>query len=428
MTSEPIPNSSTRPPLSPYWSAREAWVPLHRYLDPATRAQELSRTWRTWGLSTEPANRQLAEIGISDFYRAREQRQPWIEWATSPADAVRLVKKCLLAHDQPLPWDVLLPPHERQGFYNTENVWWASRVSGMRAANFIRPIGTQLTNAVIPNRETTLQLGFDFRTARDVDLYYALRRLRVHPGQFDAERLTRCELIARMGAEDRRRAREMSEYLPMPWNRSRLSGPLIDGVPPAKFEPNKPALHAEMLIASNAGPWWPFQDTVVICDRPESIHLDDQQQLHADKGPAVAYRDGWGIHAWHGTQVPADLIEGPEWPSDKILAERNTEIRRVAIERLGWDRFIDQAAMVPVGLPVPDPGNPGQELALYDVPSRVYRAHVRVLLCTNGSTERDGTRRRFGLTVPGHFADPVAAAAWSFGWTREQYAALEHRR
>ncbi|GLZ02822.1 hypothetical protein Acsp03_02890 [Actinomadura sp. NBRC 104412] len=57
----------------------------------------------------------------------------------------------------------------------------------------------------------------------------------------------------------------------------------------------------------------------------------------------------------------------------------------------------------------PDPGNPGGELKLYGV-----SGHTKVLLAVNGSVERDGTRRQYGLTVPGSIGDPVAAAAWTY--------------
>ena len=86
------------------------------------------------------------------------------------------------------------------------------------------------------------------------------------------------------------------------------------------------------------------------------------------------------------------------------------------------------AGLARVGDPVPDPGNPGQELALYDVPERIYGdADVRVLLCTNGTVERDGTRRRFGLTVPADITDPIAAAAWGYGITPHLYATAARR-
>jgi len=141
----------------------------------------------------------------------------------------------------------------------------------------------------------------------------------------------------------------------------------------------------------------------------------------------MTYPDGWGIHAWHGTRVPADLIE-TGWDTDRILREPNAEVRRCAIERMGWPEFIAAAGLAQVGGAVPDPGNPGQRLALYDVPEQIYDEPVRVLVATNGTPERDGTRRTFGLTVPADITDPVAAAAWTYDLDAREYARLEHRR
>jgi len=123
--------------------------------------------------------------------------------------------------------------------------------------------------------------------------------------------------------------------------------------------------------------------------------------------------------------IPADLIEGDGWDVARIMREPNAEIRRCAIERLGWPQFITDAGLTQVGACVADPGNPGQTLALYDVPQQVFDEPVRVLLCTNATVERDGERHRFGLTVPATTKDPIAAAAWSFGITAKEYGALQ---
>jgi len=180
-------------------------------------------------------------------------------------------------------------------------------------------------------------------------------------------------------------------------------------------------------VARNAGWWWPFRGVVILTERACELHRDAQGRLHHETGPAMAYPDGFAIHAWHGVRVPADLIEDG-WSTKRILAEPNAEIRRCAIERLGWDQFIADARLKRIGKPVPDPGNPGCEISLYDVPEKIYDERVRVLLCTNGTVERDGTRRRFGLTTPAHFSDPVAAAAWTFDFPVEAYRSLQFRR
>ena len=185
--------------------------------------------------------------------------------------------------------------------------------------------------------------------------------------------------------------------------------------------------------ANQAGWWWPQHGFVVVCERPEYVRGEQvgpagwgSHRLHCDDGPAVRWRDGNTLHAWHGVQVPADLIERG-WDTARILREDNAEVRRAAIERSGWDQFIADADLAQVGDTVPDPGNPGNTLALYDVPEAIYDEPVRVLLCTNGTPERDGTRRRFGLTVPADVDDPVTAAAWTYGLPGDVYATLERR-
>ena len=182
-------------------------------------------------------------------------------------------------------------------------------------------------------------------------------------------------------------------------------------------------------VARNAGWWWPMRDTVILTDRPDTLHRDPQGRLHCETGPALRYRDGWAIHAIHGVRVPADLIE-TGWDVARILEEGNAEVRRAAIELTGWEHFISDSGLTLVAS-APDPGNPPHELELYDLPDRLrdmYDDQARILLCTNGSVEPDGTRRRYGLPVPAHHNDPVAAAADLYGWPAEAYRQLEVRR
>lgn len=178
-------------------------------------------------------------------------------------------------------------------------------------------------------------------------------------------------------------------------------------------------------VAQSSSWWWPFRGAVVLTERPTTLRRDGQTRLHGESGPALLYPDGWGIWAWHGVRVPRGLVEG-RWSTDDILREPNAEVRRCGIERMGWDRFVVDAGLSQVGATVSDPGNPGHFLALYDVPAAIYDEPVRVLLCDNATPERDGTRRRFGLTVPADISDPVSAAAWTFGLRGADYRQLQH--
>lgn len=189
-----------------------------------------------------------------------------------------------------------------------------------------------------------------------------------------------------------------------------------------------------------AGWWWPHREWVMVCDRPRELHLEQvgpagwgSHRLHRADGPAISWRDGWGLHFWHGTRVPADLIEGDGWTPERILREPNVEIRRCAIERIGWDRFVTQAGLTPVAT-APDPGNPGAAVDLYDLPEQIFEEPVRLAVVRNGTLELDGSWRHFGLTVPASISDPVAAAAWSYDdpespvrMTPELYARITRR-
>jgi len=191
-------------------------------------------------------------------------------------------------------------------------------------------------------------------------------------------------------------------------------------------------LDAWAALARSAGWWWPGEGLCVMAERPVEVHTEPlagshhgELRLHHADGPAVGFTDGFGANVLHGTPVPEWVLSGPT--VDRIRAELNIEVRRSAIERLGWDAYVRGAGMALVASS-PDPGNPGAELQLYDdLPSKGWGAPGRVLVVTNGTPEPGGDRRRYGINVPGNLDDPVGAAAWTYGLTGELYATLVRR-
>ena len=102
--------------------------------------------------------------------------------------------------------------------------------------------------------------------------------------------------------------------------------------------------------------WYPSTRFVMACERPSAIHLETpdpeqpyERRLHCETGPAIVWPDGWGIHAWHGIQVPAHVVTAPDTiTATEVQAQSNAEVRRVMVERMGLDRFVDQLGAVPI--------------------------------------------------------------------------------
>ena len=103
-------------------------------------------------------------------------------------------------------------------------------------------------------------------------------------------------------------------------------------------------LQGLMSVARTAGWWWPFENVVFITERHHLLKRNAHGQLHAEGGPAVAWPDGWQIHALNGIRVPAWLAESPPDDLDarKILQSENVDQRREGIRRAGMSRMVAQ--------------------------------------------------------------------------------------
>ena len=110
-----------------------------------------------------------------------------------------------------------------------------------------------------------------------------------------------------------------------------------------------PAREAMIRLAETCGWWWPYRGAAILSERPGRLQLDARTRLHADDGPAIEYPDGWGVYAWHGREVPERLILRPDTITvAEVLAETNSEMRSVMLERMGYARFILESGARPV--------------------------------------------------------------------------------
>lgn len=180
---------------------------------------------------------------------------------------------------------------------------------------------------------------------------------------------------------------------------------------------------ARMEIARSAGPWWALPGLAIVSERPTLIRRDDRARLHASSGPALAYADGTTMWAWHGVRVPRDVIEHPETITiESIDGERNTEVRRVLIERFGEERYIRAEGATIVS--EDETGRLWRRVSGRS-PSRWHWVEpdepVVMVEVANTTPEPDGTRKTYVLRVPPDMRTAREAVAWTFGMTGEQY-------
>lgn len=173
--------------------------------------------------------------------------------------------------------------------------------------------------------------------------------------------------------------------------------------------------------------WWAFEHLAILTDRPQSLYRDPEHRLHNDRGPALSYRDDWGIYAWHGLRVSQQIIEAPATLTLKdIQSESNIEIKRIMIQRWGEDRYIRETGSLPIAT--------DQWGTLYRAPIDQDEPLMMVRV-ENSTLEPDGSRRPYWIKVhpelrplrrDGSMGDPQPftvknAIASTFGLRGEDY-------
>lgn len=99
-----------------------------------------------------------------------------------------------------------------------------------------------------------------------------------------------------------------------------------------------------MELAENCGWWYPLDELCVLCERPKSIYMKNDK-LHCDGGPAIEYRNSnFCVYSLNGVRVSKELACTPAGQLDPtmFMAEKNVEIRREIIRKIGIERIIDK--------------------------------------------------------------------------------------
>jgi hypothetical protein len=363
--------------------------------------------WLAALLAVGPTDRDAAEAGVRRAYRAAALAPPErVVWLGSPpAGAVAVALLAGLDADLAVPdprWERVRDELERQG---------QPTVPG-RAGCPVRPRIGPLLWARVRTRLRRRMGPRLWEQAWSATAGALLGRL--------PERIWRLQLVEAPGPVDSRLGWPASE---------RLENEAVSGIPevvwcaladglgrvlPGLAGPER--LAGLRRVTRAAGWWWPLERVAVMTDRPFALHRDEQGRLHRPDGPALAYTDGSGLHAWHGTLVPSELIARlPELRVDDITAEPNVELRRVMREAYGLERYLRDA---------------GGSLVSKDAYGRLWRLHrpgseaLVMVEVVNATPEPDGSHATYWLRVPPDIRSAHAAVAWTFGRNEGNYRPL----
>jgi len=314
------------------------------------RMAEFRKGWFRVGTCTDPADRPRAEAAISRMYAALGAASPRFVWCDSPMAAQQAV----------------FALGGRRSSRRT--ALWRSLSPALRDAlgdaEPALPLGLSLGDAL---RASRAWLHDALRAARKDWLNVALR------GTLPTLWV---RAVLAVALEDPRwgsgRARELLEAavesalvrslraLKLPYHRTPLRGQQeADWIELLLFDrdvlgigfspPLSERLDSWADLARSCMWWWPYRGICLVSERPAGINSPDGRLLHHEGGPAVRFRDNWSIWVIGGVVVDEQIVLHPDTQTiQQIRREGNTEVKRIRIERYGWDRYLAQVGAVAI--------------------------------------------------------------------------------
>lgn len=333
-------------------------------------------SWRAVAAATGPGDRARAEAGVRVAYRRAGLREPErIVWARSPLEAVRMLSGVPAEDGESLP----------------------PTGASVRDAVRNRPVAAE--RALLHSRLGPMGWSDHWRTA-GADLWETTRPLvdRVRTGMIEAlapgdrKEETRIRLLLLDAVLGQHEAA---------WLSALDTAPQLDGL---------------TEVARTAGWWWPYENVAIITERPTQLHRDEAGRLDRGDGPALAYSDGFALHAWRGLPVPGEFLDSLDTLTpEQIRNEENAELRRVMLEYYGYDRYLEKSGAKPVHR------DETGILWRITLPGDEDAVMVEVV---NSTPEPDGTSRTYWLRVPPTTRTAREGVAWTFGLSAEQYDPL----
>ena len=416
------------------------------------RMPEFREKWRGYGLSCEPADRQRAELGIVEVYRAAGLPTPQILWCQSPRPAALAIR--IIGN--------LSNGGIRRRVKNAIKKYPKNRVE-----EYVRDYVTgeiyvqedqddllkQVTEIVLESIEVGIKVGpnlhQDYTVTHDMlkSTTESVQKMMSHSVWESVNDKVRGNWL--QGASEmifgniHKTLQSVDGYKAHEWEKlgifdyfNRVLG----------FRKETKNLNGLWTMAQSAGWFWTYANICWISERPERIHLDDHNRIHNLSGPALSFRDGFKIYAFHGVTVPQWVIEKScKIDPSEIAKEDNAEIRRTMIELFGQARYLKETGGILISSDScgrlwrkelwNDEAIVMIEL-LNSTPERDGSLSVREAIATFGEdaqVNHDGMMMRLGgvpdglrfksyfLRVPPECRTPKEAVAWTFDKKDDEY-------
>jgi len=121
-----------------------------------------------------------------------------------------------------------------------------------------------------------------------------------------------------------------------------------------RYSPEKSRQLKLWVDLCKTGWWWPSPGLCICAERPSVVRVErlgdeppwQRQRLHCEDGPALAYHDGYAIHAIHGVAVPECLsrvaseiksvLNAPVQSKHRINGLTSEQERQLAAWREQW--------------------------------------------------------------------------------------------
>ncbi|MGW7487233.1 DUF6924 domain-containing protein [Streptomyces sp. NPDC054786] len=252
--------------------------------------ESVGEEWRAHGLATGPADRAEAEAGVADAHRAAGLEPPaTFVWLDSPLAGA--VGAWIMSGEKPHP--------------RVPGRTWAqvedqirAQIPGGAEADLREQGGAQVHDRLW--KEILAQVLDRVRTQVEDEV-----RTQVQ------DRLSACGIWHRVGDQVRAQLGDhlgsgVHDSVPGQHDAEWLAG--YDYFRSHCSVAEAGRLDGIMRVARSAGRWWPFENAVILTERPTVLHRDGQARLHCETGPALVYPDGFAVWAWHGVRLPPEPV------------------------------------------------------------------------------------------------------------------------